>query len=284
MQQSQPPARISAWALPGIPEVTPGNNLAELIWHSTRVLAELDGSYALEDGDIVVVTSKIVSKAEGRQIAAAEVGEYLDRETVRTVATREHAEGETRIVENRLGIVAAAAGIDQSNTPDGVALLLPEDPDKSAQVLLDELSLRSGKHIGVIITDTLGRAWRIGQTDAAIGAAGVRVIEDLRGTPDSHGRTMAVTETAVADEIAAAADLVKHKSANTPVAVVRGLAHLVAPSGSAGDARALIRSSADDLFRLGTNEALREGYADGYSAGYADGLAARSENPSGEPR
>lgn len=282
MQESRPPAHISAWALPGIPEVSPGDNLAEIIWQRTRALAEVDELYALENGDIVVVTSKIVSKSEGRQIAAAQVGEYLDRETVRTVATRRHEGGETRIVENKLGIVAAAAGIDQSNTPDGVALLLPENPDRSAQLLLEELHALSGKQIGVLITDTLGRAWRIGQTDAAIGAAGVRVVEDLRGTHDSQGRTMSVTETAIADEIAAAADLVKQKSANTPVAVVRGLAHHVIQPDSASGARALIRSNADDLFRLGTNEALREGYTEGYAAGYADGLAISPAKPSGD--
>jgi coenzyme F420-0:L-glutamate ligase/coenzyme F420-1:gamma-L-glutamate ligase len=266
---SQPPARICVWSLPNIPEITAGDDLGDIIWQSAQGLAAQDSSLTLTDGDIVVVTSKIVSKSEGRQIPVAEVGEYLDRETVRVVARREHQGGETRIVENKLGIVAAAAGIDQSNTPNNMALLLPENPDRSAQLLLEQLRRHSGMKIGVLITDTLGRAWRIGQTDAAIGAAGIRVIDDLRGTQDDQGRTLEVTETAVADEIASAADLVKRKSNQTPVAIVRGLAHLVTDVTPTDGARSLIRPSEDDLFRLGTAEASAEGYAAGYAAGFA---------------
>lgn len=270
MQQPEPFARIIAWSLPGIPEISAGDNIAQLIWQSVLTLAQADATCTLDHGDIVVVTSKIVSKAEGRHIPADAVAEYLARETVRVVATRAHPGGETRIVENRLGIVAAAAGIDQSNTPSGTALLLPEDPDRSALALCKELRRLSEKTVAVLITDTLGRAWRVGQTDAAIGAAGIHVINDLRGTQDDQGRTLQVTETAVADEIASAADLVKRKSAHTPVAIVRGLSHLVTEDVSTGSARALIRAGDEDLFRLGTAEAFDQGYASGYVAGQAN--------------
>lgn len=237
-------------AVPGLPEFQAGDDLA-------RVLGDaLEGR--VEDGDILAVTSKIVSKVEGRQVAAADREDAITAETVRLVAQR----GRTRIVQNRQGLVLAAAGVDSSNTPDGTILLLPEDPDASARALCAALRERFGLRIGVVLTDTLGRAWRIGQTDVAIGAAGLAVVDDHRGRPDANGTILEATIVAVADEIAAAADLVKGKSAQQPVAIVRGLAHLVGDLDGPG-AVALVRAPEDDLFRLGTDLAWDEGYRAG---------------------
>jgi coenzyme F420-0:L-glutamate ligase/coenzyme F420-1:gamma-L-glutamate ligase len=249
---------ISAFAPDGIPEVQPGTDLVALV---------ADAVGPLTDGDLVVVSSKIVSKAEGRQVKADDREQAISDETVRVVATRlQPTGGLTRIVENRLGIVGAAAGVDASNVPEGTVLLLPEDPDASAARLRAGLAARFGVRLGVVITDTLGRPWRVGQTDVAIGAAGVAVVDDLRGTPDAAGKRMDVTVVAVADEIAAMADLVKGKTANRPVAVVRGLGRLVTDEDGPG-ARTLVRVGPEDMFRRGTDEA----YADGYRDGYAEG-------------
>jgi coenzyme F420-0:L-glutamate ligase/coenzyme F420-1:gamma-L-glutamate ligase len=171
----------------------------------------------------------------------------------------------TRIVENHLGIVGAAAGVDASNTPDGTVLLLPRDPDTSAARIRTALQERFGVAIGVVISDTLGRPWREGQTDIAIGGSGVTLLDDLRGTTDSQGRVLDVTAPAVGDELASAADLVKRKSSGLPVAVVRGLGHLVV-DGAPG-AGVLIRPSDTDMFRLGTDEARSEGFNEGFEAG-----------------
>lgn len=238
------PARFEVWALDGLPEVAAGDDIAKLI---------ASVSPGLLDGDVLLVTSKIVSKAEGRVIAADDREEAIDAETVRVVARR----GALRIVENRQGLVMAAAGVDASNTPAGTVLLLPEDPDASARRIREGLRDALGVEVGVIITDTFGRPWRSGLTDVAIGAAGVRVLDDLRGVTDSHGNELNVTVVATGDELAAAGDLVKGKATGRPVAVVRGLAHLVAGDAEPG-ARALVRDAADDMFRLGTSEAVRE--------------------------
>lgn len=269
-------AVLSAWALPGIGEITAGTPLEDAILAAVDRLAEEHPETALQDGDIVVITSKVVSKAEGRVIPAEQVAEYVKREAVREVARRGRADGETIIVENHLGIVAAAAGIDQSNTPEGVALLLPEDPDASARRLLDALRARSAARVGVLITDTLGRAWRIGQTDAAIGAAGVKVLNDLRGQDDHGGRPLSSTIIAVADEIAALADLVKGKSEGTPVAVVRGLGAFVTDTPDAPGARSIVRPAEEDMFRLGTDEA----YQAGFEAGFIQGVRESGQNRS----
>ncbi|QHC57021.1 coenzyme F420-0:L-glutamate ligase [Rathayibacter tanaceti] len=253
---------MQAWALDGIPEVTPGDDLLELL---LAAVASAEPADRPRDGDILVVTSKIVSKAEGRIVAAVDREEAITAETVRVVATRAHASGVTRIVENRLGIVQAAAGVDSSNVAAGTVLLLPLDPDASARLLCAGLRERLGARIGVLISDTLGRAWRVGQTDAAIGAAGVLVVDDLRGAVDSLGRTLAVTLPAVADEIAALGDLVKGKASGRPVAVVRGLARLVVGLDAPG-ARALTRTGPEDMFRLGADEAFAAGYAAGVAA------------------
>ncbi|MFJ3768420.1 coenzyme F420-0:L-glutamate ligase [Streptomyces sp. NPDC090082] len=232
------------WALSGLPEVAAGDDLAKLIASVAPELA---------DGDVLLVTSKIVSKAEGRVTAAADREEAIDAETVRVVARR----GALRIVENRQGLVMAAAGVDASNTPSGTVLLLPEDSDASARRIRSGLREALGVDVGVVVTDTFGRPWRSGLTDVAIGAAGVRVLDDLRGGTDAHGNPLSATVVATADELAAAGDLVKGKAAGLPVAVVRGLPHVVGGDDEEG-ARALVRSAADDMFRLGTSEAVRE--------------------------
>ncbi|AIR98748.1 coenzyme F420-0:L-glutamate ligase [Streptomyces glaucescens] len=233
------------WAVPGIPEVAAGDDLAKLIAAAEPGLA---------DGDVVLVTSKIVSKAEGRIVEAADREAAIDAETVRVVARR----GTLRIVENRRGLVMAAAGVDASNTPAGTVLLLPEDPDGSARAIRDGLREILGVTVGVVVTDTFGRPWRSGLTDVAIGAAGVRVLDDLRGGTDAYGNPLSATVVATADELAAAGDLVKGKAAGLPVAVVRGLPHVVAAEPDDPGARALVRDARDDMFRLGTSEAVRE--------------------------
>lgn len=207
----------------------------------------------LVDGDVLLVTSKIVSKAEGRIVEASDREAAIDAETVRVVARR----GALRIVENRQGLVMAAAGVDASNTPSGTVLLLPEDPDASARAIRDGLRDALGVDVGIVVTDTFGRPWRAGLTDVAIGAAGVRVLDDLRGGTDAYGNPLSATVVATADELAAAGDLVKGKAAGLPVAVVRGLAHVVAEEHGEG-ARAMVRHARDDMFRLGTSEAVRE--------------------------
>lgn len=233
------------WALPGIGEVRAGDDLAKLIAATEP---------GLVDGDVLLVTSKIVSKAEGRIVEATDREAAIDAETVRVVARR----GTLRIVENRQGLVMAAAGVDASNTPAGTVLLLPEDPDASARAIRDGLRDALGVEVGVVVTDTFGRPWRNGLTDVAIGAAGVRVLDDLRGGTDGHGNPLSATVVATADELASAGDLVKGKASGLPVAVVRGLAHVVAPGEETDGARAMVRVAADDMFRLGTSEAVRE--------------------------
>ncbi|RZU63773.1 coenzyme F420-0:L-glutamate ligase/coenzyme F420-1:gamma-L-glutamate ligase [Microterricola gilva] len=264
-------ARLTTWTLPGMPEVRPGDDLVAMIADAARAAAEPgDPELGLLDGDILVVTSKIVSKAEGRIVAAADREDAITAETVRVVATREHPGGVTRIVENRLGIVAAAAGVDASNTEDGTVLLLPLDPDASARELAAGLRALTGARVGVILSDTLGRPWREGQTDAAIGAAGVHVFDDLRGSTDAAGKPLQVTMPCVADELAAATDLVKGKASGCPVAVVRGLDRLVGELDLPG-AASIVRPSERDMFRLGSEEARAEGVAEGYEAGLVEG-------------
>jgi len=234
--------RLEIWGVTGLPEVQSGDDLAALL-----AAAEPD----LRDGDVVVVTSKIVSKAEG-QLVDDEREAAIDRETVRVVATR----GATRIVETRHGFVLAAAGVDASNVPKGTVALLPEDPDRSAAHIRAGLRRLLGVNVAVLVTDTFGRPWRNGLVDVAIGAAGIEVLDDHRGRTDTHGHTLEMTVTAVADELASAAELVKGKLAGVPVAVVRGLSYDVDPHGTG--ARPLVRPAAEDMFRLGTREARRQ--------------------------
>jgi coenzyme F420-0:L-glutamate ligase/coenzyme F420-1:gamma-L-glutamate ligase len=234
---------LAVTGVAGLPEIGAGADLAGLICAAAP---------DLRDGDILVVTSKIVSKAEGRVISA-DRERAIDDEAVRVVARR----GPTRIVETRHGLVLAAAGVDSSNTAPGTVVLLPEDPDGSARRLRKAVVDRLGIDVGVVVTDTMGRPWRVGQTDTAIGAAGIAPLRDHRGQPDTFGNTLEVTVAAVADEIAAAADLVKGKTTQVPVAIVRGLAELVISTDGPG-AAALIRPAAEDMFRLGAADVLYE--------------------------
>jgi len=210
----------------------------------------------LRDGDIVVVTSKIVSKSEGRVVDGADREDAIDAETVRVVSEWTTPRSRTRIAETRHGFVLAAAGVDASNVESGRVVLLPLDPDGSARQIRRGLRERAGVDVGVVLTDTAGRPWREGVVDIAVGAAGVVVLDDLRGRRDAHGNELEVTVVAVADELAAATELVRTKLAGVPVAVVRGLSHLVSPADGPG-AAALVRPPAEDRFLLGTPEAMR---------------------------
>lgn len=247
--------RFTVRSVPGIGEIVPGDDLAMIIGDAI--------ASTVDEGVVVVVTSKIVSKAEGRIVSAEDRADAIARETVRVVAEKHWFGGSTRIVENRLGLVQAAAGVDASNTPEGTVLLLPEDPDRSAFDLCGAFRNRFGLHVGVIITDTMGRPWRLGQTDVAIGAAGVLVLDDLSGATDDFGRPLHVTSAAIADEIAGAANLVAGKTSRCPVTLVHGLGGYVLDdlerARANSTARELIRDAADDLFRIGAREAYEEG-------------------------
>jgi coenzyme F420-0:L-glutamate ligase/coenzyme F420-1:gamma-L-glutamate ligase len=234
--------RIEVVAPEGVPEVRRGDDLVALL------LPLVD----LADGDVVVVTSKVVSKAEGRVVTGTRE-DLLAGETQRVVARR----GPTTIVRTRLGLTMAAAGIDASNVAAGSVVLLPEDPDRSARRLRAAIHERTGRNVGVVVTDTAGRAWREGQTDIAIGAAGLRVAEDFAGRVDPHGNELAVTLPAVADEIAGVAELASGKLGARPFAVVRGRADLVLPVGESGPgAASLVRPEGGDLFGYGAREAV----------------------------
>lgn len=246
------PLSIQVFGVVGLPEFAPDDDIAALVLD--RVEAGCLGPDGLLDGDVVVVTSKIVSKTEGRVARADDREDAITAESVRVVASR----GATRIVETRHGFVMAAAGVDASNTAQGTVLLLPLDPDESARQIRTGLQKHSGRQLAVVVTDTAGRPWRNGLVDLALGAAGIATVVDYRGQSDSFGNTLEQTITAVVDEIAAAADLVKGKLGGVPVAVIRGLDHLVGPDDGPG-VRALIRSSDEDMFRLGTREAIEQG-------------------------
>ncbi|SDD21274.1 coenzyme F420-0:L-glutamate ligase [Actinokineospora iranica] len=246
-------ARASLEILPvrGLPEFRPGDDLTGAIAAAAPWL---------RSGDIVVVTSKVVSKIEGRLIRVPDDPD--ERERVRRRHVLDEADqvvarkDQTLITVNRrLGIVQAASGVDTSNVAGGEIALLPADPDGSALALRRGLRERLGVEVAVVVTDTMGRAWRRGQTDAAIGASGLKVLHSYRGEVDSQGNTLAVTMIAVADEVAAAADLVKGKLGGVPVAVVRGLEI----GDETATARDLVRPPEEDLFRLGTRESITRG-------------------------
>jgi coenzyme F420-0:L-glutamate ligase/coenzyme F420-1:gamma-L-glutamate ligase len=240
---------ITVFAPAGIGEVGPATDLTEEVLRA--VAAAPEGP--LQDGDVVVVTSKVISKADGLFRQAEDREAAITEQTAATVARR----GATRIVRTRAGLTVAAAGVDSSNVAPGTVLVLPEDPDARAAALHAELTRRTGLPLGVVVSDTAGRAWRVGQTDHAIGSAGLRVVERYAGRQDAYGNDLQVTAMAVADEIAGAADLAKGKLAGRPVAVVRGLAHLVQPPGHPdGRAADLIRPPALDMFRHGSREAV----------------------------
>ena len=233
---------LHVWPLQGIGEIAPGDDLAAII------VQHLDESLA--DGDVVVVTSKIISKAEGLA-TTSDRESLLEAETDRVVARR----GQTRIVRTHSGLVLAAAGIDASNLEVGNVIPLPPDPDQSARDLRASLQELTGRRLAVIVTDTVGRPWRIGQTDIAIGAAGITPLLSFEGVEDSYGNVLAVTVPAVADEIAGAAELVAGKLSGLPVVVVRGLP----PEWFADDAEgaaALIREEGGDMFGLGARDAV----------------------------
>jgi coenzyme F420-0:L-glutamate ligase/coenzyme F420-1:gamma-L-glutamate ligase len=243
-------AAIEILPVPGLPEFRPGDDVAAAI---------ATAAPWLRDDDVLVVTSKVLSKSEGRIVAAptdpderdALRRKLIDDEAVRVLARK----GRTLITENAIGLVQAAAGVDGSNISTTELALLPVDPDGSAARLRAGLAERLGVTVAVVITDTMGRAWRNGQIDAAIGAAGLAVLHGYSGVQDPHGNELLVTEVAVADEIAAAADLVKGKLTGIPVAVVRGLS----PRDDGSNGRTLVRAGQDDLFWLGTEEALALG-------------------------
>lgn len=245
--------RLEVLPVLGIGEVAEGDDLVGLIAAAAPWL---------RDGDVLVVTSKIVSKAEGRLVdipsdgpdreAAREA--VLAAETASPVARR----GATRIVRTHHGFVMASAGIDSSNVDKNRLVLLPKDPDASARAIRAGIRERHGADVAVIISDTMGRPWRNGQTDVALGVAGMAAIRDHRGDVDAYGNELRVTQMAIADELAGAAELVKGKRDGVPVAVIRGYPRSAAPDDSAG-AAALIRSPEQDLFTLGTAEARTEG-------------------------
>jgi coenzyme F420-0:L-glutamate ligase/coenzyme F420-1:gamma-L-glutamate ligase len=251
--------RVELVPVEGVSEVDPGDRLGELI-----ARAVTGGGETLTDEDVLVVSQKIVSKAEGRIVELADVDpgeraieqagrlgkdprvvELILRESVDVV----RAERNVLIVESRAGSISANAGIDASNVPgDERVALLPEDPDASARRLRAELRELSGAAPAVVISDSFGRPWRLGQTDVAIGCAGLAPVDDWRGRIDSHGTELAATVIAVADEVAAAADLVRAKDEGVPVAIVRGLARFVT-AGDGPGAAAVRRPKEDDLFR-----------------------------------
>ncbi len=203
-----------------------------------------------------MVTSKIVSKSEGRVRTGVDRDDVIDDETVRVVSQWTTPRGRTVIAQTRHGFVMAAAGVDASNVANGSVVLLPEDPDGSARALRAGLRERFGVSVGVVLSDTAGRPWRDGVVDFAVGAAGVVARDDLRGRRDGYGNVLGVTVVALADELAAATELVRSKLAGVPVAVVRGLDHLVT-AGDGPGAGVLIRTADEDRFRLGTPEAMR---------------------------
>jgi coenzyme F420-0:L-glutamate ligase/coenzyme F420-1:gamma-L-glutamate ligase len=241
-------ARLEIFGIDGIPQIGRGDDLAGIIADAAARGAERDPAFALHDGDVIVVASKIVAKAEGR-LEAIDPDDPLshkplvERESVRIIRRR----GELVISETKHGFVCANAGIDLSNVEAGWALLLPEDPDRSARRLRDGLRARAGVEVAVIVSDTFGRTWRRGLSDVALGCAGIGAILDLRGTNDALGRELHVTEVAVVDELAGAAELAMGKSSGIPVAVVRGVDRSWLREGSV---RAeIVRRPDEDLFR-----------------------------------
>jgi coenzyme F420-0:L-glutamate ligase/coenzyme F420-1:gamma-L-glutamate ligase len=242
---------ITIWAPDGVGEVRRGDDLADHLLGAVVPTCSTDGA-SLVDGDVVCVTSKVVSKAEGR-VVADDRAEAVRRETRRLVARR----GQLSIVVNRLGLTMAAAGVDASNVEVGRVLLLPEDPDASARALRSAIARRGGANVAVVLTDTAGRPWREGQTDIAIGAAGLLVLEDHAGRVDPYGNTLGVTAPAVADELAGAAELAAGKLGRRPFVVVRGRADLVLAAEDDGPGAAgLLRPGGTDLFGLGAREAV----------------------------
>lgn len=233
-------AGLTILPVEGIPEARPGDDVAALVGDA------LEAGPGLVDGDVVVVTHKVISKAEGQIVELADDGpdshRYLvERESVRVIRRR----GPLVISQTRHGFICANAGVDRSNAGPARAILLPEDPDRSANRIRNRLAHRFGVTVAVLVTDTFGRAWRRGLVDVAIGVAGIAPIDDLRGSTDTFGKVLEVSEVATVDEIAAAADLVMGKATGIPAAVVRGLSWKASDEGI----DALIRPPSEDLFR-----------------------------------
>lgn len=231
-------AALQVFPVRGLPEILPGADLAGMI----------ADAFPLHDADVIVVTQKIVSKAENRFVAVDHNDPVAKRQLAESEAVRVlRRRGEMVITETRHGFICANSGVDLSNVEDGYALLLPVDPDRSARRIRDGLRGRSGVEVGVIISDTFGRVWRRGLTDVAIGTAGIAAVVDLRGQADSLGRELLVTEVCVADEIAGAAELVMGKAYGVPVAVVRGVDSSWLRESSVKDE--IVRPPEEDLFR-----------------------------------
>ena len=255
--------QLQVVGIAGLPAFSPGDDLIEPLAAALRTVAWPDGGVGVADSDVVVVSSKVVSKVEGRIRPAAEREQAIDEQCVQLVAKRSGGPsggGDMRIVRTPTGLVLAAAGVDASNTDAGTVLLLPVDPDSSAAAIQAGLCAELGlRELGVVITDTAGRPWREGVTDIAIGVAGLAPLTDLRGTVDMHGRALDTTVVAVADELAAAAELTRPKAAGVAAAVLRGDAARSAVAGVPGSAGDLVRDPASDLFALGTAEAVQAG-------------------------
>ena len=234
--------RLEIVAIEGLPEIAPGDDLAGLIH------AACETEYPLSDGDVVVVSQKVVSKAEDRLVQVDPDDPVSHKPLVLAEAKRVlRRRGDLIITETEHGYVCANAGIDRSNVASDVAALLPEDCDRSARRIRDALNHRLGRNVAVIVADTFGRPWRRGVTDIALGCAGILPILDLRGTPDATGRELHVTEVCIVDELAGAAELVRGKSSGVAVAVVRGIDPAwFGPGSVVGD---VVRSYDDDLFR-----------------------------------
>jgi coenzyme F420-0:L-glutamate ligase/coenzyme F420-1:gamma-L-glutamate ligase len=228
--------------LPSLAMVHEGDDLVALFLEALR-----ESDLTLQHRDLVIVTSKVVSKSEGQVVDFDGTEEHkaalIESESTRILRRR----GPLRITETRHGFINANAGIDLSNTENGTAVLLPKDPDRSARRFRAELKRRCDVEVAVIITDTFGRVWRVGVTDVAIGSAGVKPILDLRGTTDATGRVLEVTEVAIADEIASAANLVLGKAEATPFAILRGLDDSYFGEGSIKEDA--LRRANEDLFR-----------------------------------
>ena len=243
---------MAVLTVPGLPEVVPGDDVGRAVAEACRA-----AGIAIRNDHILTVASKVVAKAEGRLVPAADREEAIARETVRVVAERELPDGRvTRVVQTRTGPVLAAAGVDASDVPEGLVLLLPEHPDESARRIRAALHQALGVRPAVVVTDTSGRPWRMGVSDFALGAAGLTVLDDSRGRLDRFGRPLEVTVRAIADEVAAATDLVRGKAAGTPVAVVRGLGRYVTPDDGPG-AAVCVRVGPTDWFAYGHVEAVR---------------------------
>ena len=274
---------ITAWPATGIGEVGEGDDLVGLLWRSWS-----RSGTPVADGDVVVVTSKVVSKVEGRVVAASGSGPEADKQAaVAAGADRELARrGPTRIVRTHHGFVMAAAGVDASNVAAGSLVLLPVDPDASARRLRDGFAAR-GVRVGVVVSDTAGRPWRNGQTDIALGAAGLLSLDDHGGRRDAYGNDLVVTAPAVADEVAALAELATGKLSGSPGCLVRGLDRFVLPAGVPDPgAAALVRPESTDMFGLGAREAVLAalGPSDSAAARRGFGAPAAAEELAGALR